>query len=267
MSYQQEKFTAIANNIRACLKTNEKIKPSDFAEKVSEVFEAGKKSQYNKFWDEFQDNGNRRDYSYAFSNAAIESLIPKYKIVADKIMYAFMGCLKLVDISNFEIEVINSNPNMMYVFANCIKMVKGPKITFIAPIIKTYTSMYAGCQSLVDMSVYWGDGTKDPITQRNSCQNMFFKCYKLKNIDFGAENTGSPLHLDLSYSTELTVESLRSLKNSLIPVDIEKAQTEKSVHEIKISTVTMDKIENEAPELLAEFNIKGWTLIEVERPT
>ena len=44
MSYQQEKFTAIADNIRTCLGTDEKIKPYDFAAKVIDVYDAGRQS-------------------------------------------------------------------------------------------------------------------------------------------------------------------------------------------------------------------------------
>ena len=41
MSYQQEKFTEIANAIRNKTGTTDKIKPSEFATKVSDVYEAG----------------------------------------------------------------------------------------------------------------------------------------------------------------------------------------------------------------------------------
>ena len=133
-------------------------------------------------------------------------------------------------------------------------MKKAPRITILAPIVKTYIAMYAGCQSLESVSVYWGNGTSDPITQRNSCQNMFFKNYKLKDADFGAEETGSPLNLDLSYSADLTEQSVVSLLNSLKTIPEGAA----GKYEIIIATQVFDRL---SEEIKNGFIAKGWTLL------
>ena len=45
------------------------------------VYEAGQKSEYDRFWDEFQQNGNRTNYSAAFSALwTAEIFKPKYPI-------------------------------------------------------------------------------------------------------------------------------------------------------------------------------------------
>ena len=44
-----------------------------------DVYEAGKKDQYNEFWDSYQQNGNRVDYIYGFYRLSCEYLHPKYK--------------------------------------------------------------------------------------------------------------------------------------------------------------------------------------------
>lgn len=48
-----------------------------------EVYEAGRKSEYDTFWDAYQDNGNRADYSNAFAGKGWtdETFKPKYDIV------------------------------------------------------------------------------------------------------------------------------------------------------------------------------------------
>mgnify|MGYP006864373751 CR=1 FL=1 len=48
-----------------------------------EVYAAGKKAEYDAFWDAYQQNGNRKDYSNAFSGTGWtpETLKPKYKVV------------------------------------------------------------------------------------------------------------------------------------------------------------------------------------------
>lgn len=62
----------------------------DIAEKTlqlkqdfDDVYEAGKKSQYDEFWDDYQQNGNRTNYTFAFSGAGWtkDNLNPKYKVV------------------------------------------------------------------------------------------------------------------------------------------------------------------------------------------
>lgn len=59
------------------------------AENAPKVFEAGKKSQYDEFWDDFQMNGNRRDYNWAFYSRwrlggwSNKTFQPKYPIICD----------------------------------------------------------------------------------------------------------------------------------------------------------------------------------------
>ena len=82
MSIQQEKFTEIADAIREKTGTTDLIKPSEFASKVNDVYQAGKKSQYDEFWDSFQANGERTRYDFAFGGTGWkqDTLKPKYLI-------------------------------------------------------------------------------------------------------------------------------------------------------------------------------------------
>jgi hypothetical protein len=100
MSYQQEKFTEIAYAIREKTGTTDLIKPSEFASKVDDVFEAGKKSQYDDFWDNYQDYGNRTDYQYAFAGASWGKQIifkPKYDIKPTRADYMFASMSNNLD--------------------------------------------------------------------------------------------------------------------------------------------------------------------------
>lgn len=212
-----------------------------------------------EYWDNLQQNGNREDYSYAFCNSAYKVLKPLHKIRAKNVMYAFMGCNLLEDAGNILINVVSESPNMMYTCANCNSMTRGPIFNFInVPIVKTYTSMYTACYSLISTSVYWGDGSKDPVTQRNSCQNMFFKCWSLTDVDFGGEETGSPSGLDLSYAKGLTVASVQSLLSSLKTIPAGSA----GKYEITLATETVDKL---TAEMLKGFTDKGWTILSQTR--
>lgn len=222
---------------------------------AQEAYASGKKSQYNEFWDSIQQNGERIDYSYAFCNTNYEGINPKYPITAEKVMYMFMGCTKLKDASNIIIDITAKNPSMMYTCANCNSMTKAPVFNFLnAPIVKTYTSKYAGCYSLISASVYWGDGSADAVTQRNACQNMFFKCWSLTDIDFGSEETGSPTGLDLSYAKGLTVSSVQSLLSSLKTIPSGSA----GKYEITLASETIEKL---SAELMEGITAKGWTIL------
>jgi hypothetical protein len=75
-------FQSIADKIRSKTGKSNAIVANDFPESVDEVFEAGKKSEYDAFWDAYQDNGNRTNYSNGFSGIGwnSETFVPKYDI-------------------------------------------------------------------------------------------------------------------------------------------------------------------------------------------
>ena len=52
------------------------------AENEQKVFDAGKKAEYDAFWDAYQTNGNRRHYNHAFYDYWDDiTYNPKYPIV------------------------------------------------------------------------------------------------------------------------------------------------------------------------------------------
>ena len=79
---------SLADKFRSSLGTTAKINPQNFEGKVDEVynkgFDEGKKEEYDTFWDAFQRNGNRRNYSYAFFDGWTNAnFAPKYDIIAE----------------------------------------------------------------------------------------------------------------------------------------------------------------------------------------
>lgn len=208
-------------------------------------------------WDIVQKRGELKDYSYAFSNWEVDSvIIPKYPLrdIAN-CMYALKDC-SLTDGRTLVFHITNENPSMMYVCSNCGKMVYAPKFVFYnAPIVRNYMSMYAGCLKMKEASVYWGDGSTDPIAERTSCQNMFFKCDMLEEVQFTGK--GSPLHLDLSYSNVLKYSTLLSLADSLMNIDVTEAASKNSVHEIVISSDTWVMLTGKGATGVDDYDIMG----------
>lgn len=78
------KMKAIADEIRAVTGETDPLTLDDMAENVPKVFEAGKKDEYDAFWDAFQENGNRINYSGLFAATTLDPrkwFKPKYDIV------------------------------------------------------------------------------------------------------------------------------------------------------------------------------------------
>ena len=108
-----ESLKSAANAIRKKTGTNTQYYPGTMADGINEVYvkggtdgynkgfdagyeegnTAGKKSQYDLFWDTFQDYGNQKYYSYAFHNKRFndETFKPKYDIRPKDAQYMFYG--------------------------------------------------------------------------------------------------------------------------------------------------------------------------------
>lgn len=76
-------LTATAEAIREHTGKEDLMKLEEMPEEIEGVFEAGKKSEYDAFWDEFQDYGNRTHYLNAFDGKGFNknNFYPKYNIV------------------------------------------------------------------------------------------------------------------------------------------------------------------------------------------
>lgn len=216
-----------------------------------EYFASNSEYAEGGMWDNIQERGELKDCSYIFANwSDCKRIIPKYPFSnVDMCMYALKDCKGLVDARNLVFHIKNTDPKMLYVCANCSNMVYAPRFVFYnAKVVRDYMSMYAGCMYLTHASIYWGDGSQDPIAERSACQNTFFKCYNLKNLEFLGK--GSPVYLDLSYCKDLSFESLVSLGNSLMPIDTELAEEQGSKHEITLNPHTHKLLKGEVSAML-----------------
>lgn len=86
-------YVATCDAIREKTGSTESIKSGELAEKVNDVHEAGKKAEYDSFWDNYQNYGKRTSYGYAFGNSAWnnETFKPKYDIAPSEAAYMFAG--------------------------------------------------------------------------------------------------------------------------------------------------------------------------------
>lgn len=151
------------------------------AENVPKVYEAGKKSEYESFWDIYQNEGKSMNYSQAFAYDRFteENYKPKYDIVCDNTTNSGRQIFfENKNITDVKVAVYASN-NM----ANCFgrtNIVTIPKLV---------------------------------ITPNTTFVSDFLECYSLKNLT--VEGTIGKKGFDLHYSPLLSKESIISVMNAL----------------------------------------------------
>lgn len=194
MSYQQKKFKEIANAIREKTGTTEKIKPSEFASKIDDVyvagqnaggggydegFEDGKAAEYDAFWDAFQNNGNRTNYYMAFPYWEDACYNPKYPIVT-----ASSGT-----VANMMFDSAKITDTRVDIFVNC----------------STAASMFRVCKNLKTV--------KRLVLTENTTAfgNFATNCTALENLNVEGVINGS---IDLHWSP-LTRESVEKVVAAL----------------------------------------------------
>ena len=161
---------------------------SGYAEKIGEVYSAGREAEYNEFWDEYQNNGVPTGGSFLFSGPGWNesNFRPKYDIVPKKTaryMFAVTSNLQIdieaqlnavgvkLDTSNvtevdgFEyfcqyagpkmLPVINTTgcPRLRYVFANANSLETVRKFIFKNDGTQEITKILDGCTKLSHLIV------------------------------------------------------------------------------------------------------------------
>lgn len=155
---------------------------SEYANKVDEVYEAGKKAEYDAFWDAFQDNGKRVNYTYGFAGAGWNdrTFRPKYNMRPDwAIISMFNGCAitdleKILNDCGVTLDTSNNGnyasafscrsftvlPEIVFgrntsqagqVFSNCTSLHIIRKVTFTEGATAVWTSVFENCIALANV--------------------------------------------------------------------------------------------------------------------
>ena len=99
---------------------------TELKQDFDDVYEAGKKSQYDEFWDVYQTNGRRTDYKYAFAGIGwtAANFYPKYDIMIDNGVSTFQQCNAKISLKErleecgVELRWISSSMSNTFVAAN-----------------------------------------------------------------------------------------------------------------------------------------------------
>ena len=110
-----DKLTTIAENMQGVYDkgySDGQSQGSNTEEAYNEGFEAGKKSKYDEFWDNYQDNGLKEHYSYAFAQWNKNTFQPKYDIKPTMASYMFYGFNQNRSVESLPELLKNNNVNM-----------------------------------------------------------------------------------------------------------------------------------------------------------
>jgi hypothetical protein len=168
-----EKLTTIASNQQRVYDAG--YSAGQLAGGYGEGYEAGKQAEYDRFWDMYQQNGNRISYQYAFGGAGwVDGIFnPKYSLaVLDSSNYMFAST-GLTDISHLprmktmygcgymffqavalthigEIEIGTTKLALNGMFQGATKLHTIDKL--IVKSGTTYSSTFTGCTSLANIT-------------------------------------------------------------------------------------------------------------------
>ena len=173
-----EKMTAIADAIRDKTGETEKLGLDAMVDGVNKVYDLGKQAEYDRFWDAYQDYGDRNSYAYAFAGQAWtdETYNPKYPINATGNANAlFINNAQITD-TKVPINLGTTTLNKAGMFEYATNLVTIRELTWDCDI--KFANQFTGCKKLKNISLN-GTITRDinmqwcPLTGE-SVDNIIF---------------------------------------------------------------------------------------------
>lgn len=211
----EESLTAIADAIREKTNTDKTYTPGEMPQGVEEAYEAGKKTEYDAFWDAFQNNGKLVDYRGVFGadGWCDEIFKPKYDMQVSWADFMFYNS-RITDITNTGVTIDFKNSiNFNLCFGYAEKLVhigtvdtRGMDSSSSAGSL-TLNQTFCACTHLetIDKLILKSNGNQ------YFSSNCFWRCDVLKNITIEGVIGNS-----ISFScSPLSKESIKSIINAL----------------------------------------------------
>jgi hypothetical protein len=220
------------------------------AENERRVYEAGKKSEYDRFWDTAQVNGSRTNCMNLFSGGAWtpQTLRPKHKLTPIQAMNMFYLCGYYSGQDTIDFRTIADKFDFSKV-TNANSLFFGAAIDFITADLSSATNL-----------TYAFDGSYGSkistltlkITPATTALNYAFRGQgKLTSLTFTEDSEIACNGLDLSSCNNLTHESLISVINAL--------QTKTSgTWSVTLGATNLAKLTDAEKAIATQ---KGWTLL------
>lgn len=224
-------------------------KLTTIAENEQKVYDAGQKSEYDRFWDSYQANGKRTAYAHGFGGVGWtdEVFYPKYDI-KPKEAYMLFRDSKITDIYGRLEEL-----GLTLDFSNCTNMQYALQQNYITRIgivdVRNATGMtyaFFGCSKVVTFEklIIKEDGTT-PF-ENTTFQGMT----SLENLTI--EGVIGTNKFNVSTCTKLSHDSLMNIINCL--KDYKGSGT---TYTVTLGTTNLAKLTDEEKAIATQ---KGWTL-------
>jgi hypothetical protein len=181
------------------------------AENEQRVYEAGKKAEYDAFWDAYQQNGAELiDYTGAFAGPrwTKDTLTPKYDIVPDYGAQIFWANAMEIDLAqHLENCGVKLDFSKSYSAGSAFAYSYFTRIGEITlNINRSYINMFNGCSKLKVID-------KITVADGADLRNAFNDCTSLESVIFdGIINKNG---YNLQWSTKLSKASITSIINAL----------------------------------------------------
>ena len=202
-------FQAIKNKIVANgVDVADGTRTAEYAAKVDEVYEAGKKSQYDEFWDAYQREGKRVSYQYGGFGGegwTDETYKPKYPVRPVYAYQMYTGCM-MTEVLNVDTSLANALGQLFYVCHNLIRVGVISTVS-VEPIADSLSYAFARCEKLV---------TIDKIIVNENVvfsTTTFYNSTSLENLII--EGTIGQNGFNVQWSTKLSKASIISIINAL----------------------------------------------------
>lgn len=222
----KEKF--VANGVEVA----EGTRTSEYAQKVDEVYEAGKKAEYDAFWDAYQENGNRLKYGGAFSGVGWndETFKPKYdikptevsRILSGTAITDFKGALEKAGV----VFDLSRAMGISYITDNSATLTRLPELNVTSAKTLPYFLYQASALVSVDKVILKSDGSQTFGAQ------TFGYLTALEEIRF--EGVIGQNGMNFQHSKKLSKASVISIINALstttsgLAITLSKAAVNKS---------------------------------------
>ena len=116
-----------------------------------EVYEAGKKSQYDEFWNDYQQNGTRTNFNNAFNGYGWteKTYKPKYPFGTINYCGSMYGNSSIVDtIYPLDITNVKANPSGLFSGATNVKIIR----TITVKETNAFSNWFQSCKELQDVT-------------------------------------------------------------------------------------------------------------------
>ena len=181
-------------------------------EKITDaVYEKGKKDEYDKFWDNFQDYGNRKAYgTYLFYGKKWNdgTFYPKYDLTLTD---NCLGVFNANAVTNIKQRLIDCNVKLNTSGATNLTSIFNQSKTTTVPAFDVRnapnsTHLFYSASQLVTID-------KIILNENNVFSNWFHSCFKLENLTI--EGTIGKNEFDVKDCTKLSGKSIVSIIEAL----------------------------------------------------